>query len=55
MLVFYRESEKGAFEVNTEFEGINTTPFDDRDSWKLALVRELLDCGYQVEGDRILK
>ncbi len=55
VLVFYRESESGAFEVNTDFEGIKTTPFDNRDSWKLALIRELTGCGYAVEGDRILK
>jgi predicted nucleotide-binding protein len=55
VLVLYRESEKGEFEVNTDFEGINTAPFDTLDSWKLALLRALADNGYQVEGDRILK
>jgi predicted nucleotide-binding protein len=55
VLVLYRESEKGEFEVNTDFEGINTAPFDALDSWKLALLRGLADSGYQVEGDRILK
>jgi predicted nucleotide-binding protein len=55
VLVLYRESEKGEFEVNTDFEGINTAPFDSLDSWKLALLRALADNGYQVEGDRILK
>jgi predicted nucleotide-binding protein len=55
VLVFFRESEKRDFEVNTDFEGIKTAPFDDRDSWKLALIRELAACGYVVEGDRILK
>jgi predicted nucleotide-binding protein len=55
VLVLFRESEKGAFNVNIDFEGIKTTPFDDRDSWKLALIRELTASGYVVEGDRILK
>ena len=55
VLVLFRESKKGLFEVNTDFEGIKTTPFDDRDSWKLALIRELTANGYVVEGDRILK
>lgn len=55
VLVLYRESEKGEFEVNTDFEGINTAPFDALDSWKLALLRALADSGYQVESDRILK
>jgi predicted nucleotide-binding protein len=55
VLVFYKESEKGAFDVNTDFEGIKTIPFDDRDSWRLALIRELTNNGYTVEGDRILK
>jgi predicted nucleotide-binding protein len=55
VLVLYRESEKGEFEVNTDFQGINTSPFDALDSWKLALLRALADNSYQVESDRILK
>jgi predicted nucleotide-binding protein len=55
VLVLYRESEKGEFEVNTDFEGVTSAPFDNLDSWKLALLRGLLGSGYQVEGDRILK
>lgn len=55
VLVLYKESEKGEFEVNTDFEGVTSAPFDRLDSWKLALLRGLLGNGYQVEGDRILK
>jgi predicted nucleotide-binding protein len=43
------------FEGPIYFEGITVTAFDDRDSWKLALIRELMNCGYVVDGDRILK
>lgn len=53
VLAFYKEYEN--FEVPTDFEGIKFTAFDDRDSWKLALVRELTACGYNVDADRILK
>ena len=53
VLVFQRECEN--FESPTNFEGLKVTAFDDRDSWKLALIRELIGSGYAVDGDRILK
>ena len=53
VLVFYREHEN--FGSPTEFEGLKAAAFDDRDSWKLSLIRELTNCGYTVEADRILK
>lgn len=53
VLVFQRECQN--FEVPTDFEGMKVTAFDDRDSWKLALIRELSNCGLAVDGDRILK
>ncbi len=53
VLVFFRECAN--FEIPIDFEGIKVAAFDDRDSWKLALLRELSNCGLAVEGDRILK
>ena len=53
VLVFFRECAN--FEIPTDFEGIKAAAFDDRDSWKLALIRELSNCGFAVDGDRILK
>ncbi len=53
VLVFFRECTN--FEIPIDFEGIKFTAFDDRDSWKLALIRELSNCGLAVDGDRILK
>jgi predicted nucleotide-binding protein len=53
VIVFQRECQN--FEVPTDFEGMKVTAFDDRDSWKLALIRELINCGLAVDGDRILK
>ncbi len=53
VLVFFRECVN--FEGPTDFEGLKVTAFDDRDSWKLALIRELTTCGYSVDADRILK
>ena len=53
VLVFFRECAN--FEIPTDFEGIKVTAFDDRDSWKLALIRELTNCGYNINADRILK
>ena len=51
VLVFFRECSN--FEIPTDFEGIKVVAFDDRDSWKLALIRELTNCGYNVDNDRI--
>jgi predicted nucleotide-binding protein len=53
IFVLYKECAN--FEIPTDFEGMKFTAFDDRDSWKLALVRELTNCGYNVDADRILK
>jgi predicted nucleotide-binding protein len=53
VLVFQKECHN--FEGPTDFEGMKVTAFDDRDSWKLALIRELTNCGYNVDADRILK
>ena len=53
VLVFQRECQN--FEGPTDFEGMKVAAFDDRDSWKLALLRELTNCGYNVDVDRILK
>ncbi len=53
VMVLFRESD--TFEVPTIFASLKVTAFDDRDSWKLALLRELASSGYVVDGDRILK
>jgi predicted nucleotide-binding protein len=53
VLVFQRELQN--FDDPTDFEGMKVTAFDDRDSWKLALIRELTNRGYNVDPDRILK
>ena len=52
VLVFYRECENFA---TPDFEGIKFTAFDDRDSWKLALVRELTNTGYTLDVERMLR
>ena len=53
VLVFFKEC--AYFEIPTDFEGIKVAAFDDRDSWKLALIRELTNRGYTVDAERILK
>jgi predicted nucleotide-binding protein len=52
VLAFFKESEN--YE-KPSFEGIKVAAFDDRDSWKIAVLRELSNIGYAVDGDRILK
>ena len=53
VIVFWRECVN--FESPIDLEGMKVTAFDDQDSWKLALIRELTNCGYTVNADRILK
>lgn len=53
VLVFFKECTN--FETPNDFEGINFCAFDDRGSWKLALIRELTNSGYSVDGEKILK
>jgi predicted nucleotide-binding protein len=53
VLVLFRECAN--FEIPTDFEGMKVAAFDDRDSWKLALIRELSNSGLVVDGDRLLK
>jgi len=53
VLAFYRESPNFAFPI--EFEGFKFTALDDRNSWKLALIRELTNCGYTVDAERLLR
>jgi predicted nucleotide-binding protein len=53
VLAFYRESPN--FAVPIDFEGIKFTAIDDRNSWKLTLIRELTGCGYTVDAERLLR
>jgi predicted nucleotide-binding protein len=51
VLAFYKEHE--GFEI-PDFEGIRLVAFDNRESWKLAIVRELAKSGFQIDADRII-
>ena len=53
VLAFYRESPNFAFPI--EFEGVKFAAIDERDSWKLTLIRELTGCGYTVDAERLLR
>ena len=53
VLAFYRETPNFAFPI--DFEGIKFTAIDDRNSWKLTLIRELTACGYTVDAERLLR
>lgn len=52
VLAFYKETPNFAV---PEFEGVKFTALDDRDSWKLALIRELTGLGYTVDAERLLR
>ncbi len=53
VLVLFREATD--IEMPNSFASLNVTAFDDRDSWKLSLIRELTKNGYIVDVDNILK
>ena len=53
VLAFYRETPNFAFPI--DFEGIKFTAIDDRNSWKLTLIRELTACGYTIDAERLLR
>jgi predicted nucleotide-binding protein len=53
VLAFYRESPNFVFPI--DFEGIKFAALDDRNSWKLSLIRELTGCGYAVDAERLLR
>lgn len=53
VLAFYKETPNFVFPI--EFEGVKFTALDDRDSWKLTLIRELTSCGYVVDAERLLR
>ncbi len=50
VFVLFRESE--GFQI-PDIEGLKAVAFDDRESWKLALIRELSECGVRVDVDPI--
>ena len=52
VFVVYREFE--SFETAISYEGVQLTAFDERDSWKLSLIRELTACGYRVDLNKIM-
>lgn len=53
VLAFYRETANFAFPMS--YEGVKFTALDDRDTWKLSLIRELTGCGYTVDAERLLR
>jgi predicted nucleotide-binding protein len=53
VLVLFRESAN--FEIPNDFEGITFVAFDDRGSWKHALIKHLANNGYTIDGQRILQ
>lgn len=53
VLALYKESANFAFPI--DFEGVKFTALDDRDSWKLTLIRELTNLGYTVDAERLLR
>ncbi len=47
--------KKKDFEKHSDFEGVLLTPYDTSDKWKLELIKELKNCGYDIDANKLLK
>lgn len=45
---------KGDIEKPTDISGVVYIPMDEGDGWKLAITKEMRDCGYKVDVNKIL-
>lgn len=45
---------KGDIEKPTDISGVVYIPMDEGDGWKLAIAKEMRDCGYKVDVNKIL-
>ena len=42
------------FEFPSDYHGVLYIPFDSKGNWKFALVKELKECGYNVDANKLL-
>ena len=45
---------KGDIETPNDISGVVYIPMDEGDGWKLAIAKEMRDCGYKVDVNKIL-
>ena len=43
------------FEKHSDFDGVVLTPYDTSDTWKNELIRELKNCGYDIDANKLFK
>ena len=43
------------FEKHSDFDGVVLTPYDSSDTWKSELIRELKNCGYDIDANKLFK
>lgn len=42
------------FEIPSDYSGVIFTPYDNPGNWKFELVKELKNCGYSVDANKLL-
>ena len=50
--VLYQEDKD--FEMPSDYKGVLYTPYDTSGRWKFELVKELKNCGYDVDANKLL-
>lgn len=50
--VLYQEEKD--FEMLSDYKGVLYTPYDTLGKWKFDLIRELKNCGYNVDANKLL-
>ncbi len=53
--VFPLLKEEKNFEILSNFKGVVYTPYDNAGKWKFDLVRELQECGYDVDANKLIR
>lgn len=52
VMVIFRDTKN--FDIPSDYSGVLYTPFDDRESWKVSLCRELNSAGFTVDTKKLL-
>lgn len=52
--VFVLFKKDDNFEIPSDYSGVIFTPYDEAGKWKFELVKELQNCGYDVDANKLL-
>ena len=46
---------KGEVEIPSDYSGVEYIPLDDSDGWKVRLIGELKEAGFDVDANRMFQ